>query len=98
VQYKTAFVLAHKMREAMALEIKGRVVGGEGKIAEIDGGYFGGYSKPGNRAEDRHDRRLAENQTGKRQCVVVARERNGNTVICVFRNEAQALSFTLLLH
>jgi hypothetical protein len=29
---------------------------------------------------------------------VVARERNGNTVTCVFRNEAQALSFTLLLH
>ncbi len=92
-QYKTAFVLAHKMREAMAAEIKGRVVGGEGKVAEIDGGYFGGYSKPGNKAEDRRDRRLAENQTGKRQCVVVVRERNGNTVPGVFRNEAQALSF-----
>jgi transposase-like protein len=93
VQYKTAFVLAHKLREAMAAEIKGRAIGGEGKVAEIDGAYFGGYSKPGNRAEDRRDRRLAENQTGKRQCVVVVRERNGNTVPGVFRNEAQALSF-----
>jgi hypothetical protein len=30
----------------MAEEMKGRVVGGEGKTAEIDGGYFGGYVKP----------------------------------------------------
>jgi transposase-like protein len=43
LSYKTAFVLLHKFREAMAEEMKGRVVGGEGKEAEIDGGYFGGY-------------------------------------------------------
>jgi hypothetical protein len=30
----------------MAEEMKGRVVGGEGKEAEVDGGYFGGYVKP----------------------------------------------------
>ncbi|MBR0799825.1 hypothetical protein JQ615_31095 [Bradyrhizobium jicamae] len=31
----------------MAEEMKGHVVGGEGKIAELDGGYFGGYvSRP----------------------------------------------------
>jgi hypothetical protein len=41
--YMTAFVLAHKMREAMASEMKGMNVGGEGRKAEIDGGYFGGY-------------------------------------------------------
>src|SRR5215469_6038466 len=55
--YKSAFVLAHKMREAMAEEMKGRVIGGEGKEAEIDGGYFGGYFggyiKPGNHVENR---------------------------------------------
>jgi len=45
-QYKTAFVLAHKLREAMATELKGRTLGGVGRIAEIDGGYFGGYVKP----------------------------------------------------
>ena len=44
--YKTSFVLAHKLREAMAEELKGRVIGGEGKVAEVDGGYFGGYRKP----------------------------------------------------
>ena len=30
--------------------MRGRVVGGEGKVAEVDGGYFGGYVKPANRA------------------------------------------------
>ena len=48
VQYKTAFVLAHKLREAVASEMKGVHVGGEGKVAEVDGGYFGGYVKPAN--------------------------------------------------
>ena len=31
VSYKCAFVLLHKLREAMAAELKGRVIGGEGK-------------------------------------------------------------------
>src|SRR5580704_11463629 len=38
VSYKTAFVLAHKLREAMAIELKGRMIGGEGKVAEVDSG------------------------------------------------------------
>jgi hypothetical protein len=37
VQYKTAFVLAHKVREAMASEMKGATIGGAGRIVEIDG-------------------------------------------------------------
>jgi transposase-like protein len=41
-QYKTAFVLAHKLREAMASELKGMQLGGDGETAEIDGAYFGG--------------------------------------------------------
>ena len=59
VSYKSAFVLLHKMREAMAEEMKGRIVGGEGKVAEVDGGYFGGYVKPANHRENRRDRRFA---------------------------------------
>jgi transposase-like protein len=58
VSYKCAFVLLHKLREAMTEEMKGRVVGGEGKTAEIDGGYFGGYVKPANMKADRLDRRF----------------------------------------
>ena len=78
VSYKCAFVLAHKLREAMAEEMKGRIVGGEGKVAEVDGGYFGGYVKPRNLAENRVDRRLARNQNGKRKVVVIVRERDGS--------------------
>ena len=92
-QYKTAFVLAHKLREAMAIELKGRMVGGFDKVAEVDGGYFGGYVKPANYREHRRDRRLAVNQNGKRKCVVIVRERNGNSLPGVFPSEAAALSF-----
>jgi transposase-like protein len=93
VSYKVAWVLLHKLREAMAEEMKGRVVGGEGKVAEVDGGYFGGYVKPANLRENRRDRRLARNQNGKRKVVVIVRERNGGSVPAVFKSEAQAMSF-----
>ncbi|MGH8500110.1 MAG: IS1595 family transposase, partial [Methylococcales bacterium] len=93
VSYKCAFVLAHKLRESMFEEIKGRMIGGEGTEAEIDGGYFGGYNKPANIRADRKDRRFSQNQTGKRKCVVIVRERGGNSLPAVFRTEGQALSF-----
>jgi hypothetical protein len=51
-------VLLHKLREAMAAELKGRVTGGEGKVAEVDSGYFGGYVRPTNIADHRKDRLL----------------------------------------
>lgn len=90
LSYKAAFVLCHKLREAMAEEMKGRHVGGEGRVAEVDGGYFGGYIKPANHKENRVDRRLARHQTGKRQVVVVVRERNGHSLPAVFRSEGHA--------
>ena len=92
-QYKTAFVLAHKMREAMSAESRGAHVGGPGRKAEVDGGYFGGYVKPANHRENRRDRRLRMNQSGKRKVVVVIRERGGKTLPGVFRNEGDALTF-----
>jgi hypothetical protein len=73
--------------------MKGRVVGGEGKEAEIDGGYFGGYVKPANLKEDRIDRRFARNQNGMRKVVIMVCERNGNSVPAVFGSESQAASF-----
>ncbi len=91
--YKAAFVLLHKLREAMAEAMKGRVIGGEGKVEEVDGGYFGGYRKPANYKENRVDRRLARNQTGKRKVVVIVREREGNSLPAVFNSESQAASF-----
>jgi hypothetical protein len=93
LSYKAAFVLLHKLREAMAEEMKGRKLGGAGIVAEVDGGYFGGYVKPANHVENRRDRRLARNQTGKRKAVVIIRERNGRSLPAVFRTEGQALSF-----
>ena len=73
--------------------MRGRVFGGEGKEAEVDGGYFGGCVKPANQKEYRRDRRLARNQNGKRKVVVVIRERGGNSVPVVFNTESQAASF-----
>jgi transposase-like protein len=93
VQYKTAFVLAHKIREAMASEMKGMRLGGEGETVEVDGGYFGGYVKPANFKDNRRDRRLAKNQSGKRQVVVVMRERGGSTLPAVFKSESAALGW-----
>lgn len=82
-QYKTAFVLTHKLREAMGAELA-KEVGGE---VEIDGAYFGGHIRPENRKADRKDRRLAKHQTGKRGVVVVMRERLGRTLPMVFKSE-----------
>src|SRR6204780_3300630 len=92
VQYKTAFVLAHKLREAMASSTKGSRIGGEGRTAEIDGAYFGGHVRPENLAVDRIDRRLIENQSDKRQVVVAMRERGGSTLAQVFRAETDAVA------
>jgi transposase-like protein len=88
VQYKTAFVLAHKIREAMAADVQDEVMSGE---VEVDGAYLGGYVKPANYKENRRDRRKAENQTGKRQVVVVMRERNGTTLPFVVKAEADGV-------
>ena len=84
VQYKTAFVMAHKIRESLGDDIKERILKGE---VEVDGAYFGGYIKPANKKEDRIDRRLAKHQNGKRRCVFIIRERNGQSVPVVIRSE-----------
>jgi transposase-like protein len=93
LSYKAAFVLAHKLREAMAEEMKGRTIGDDRPVAEVDTAYFGGYVKPANLKEDRVDRRLAENKSGKRQAVVVIRERGDETLPGVFSSEGAALSW-----
>ena len=88
VQYKTAFVLAHKLREALAAEAKDETVSG---VVSVDGAYFGGYVKPANHKENRVDRRLAVNQNGKRRVVVIARAKNGKTLPFVFKSEAASV-------
>ena len=71
--------------------MRGLRIGGEGRVAEIDGAYFGGHVRPENRAADRVDRRLAENKSGKRQVVVAMRERGGRTLAHVFAGEEAAV-------
>jgi hypothetical protein len=92
VQYKTAFVLAHKLREAMAASTKALRIGGEGCTAEIDGAWFGGHIRPENLTADRIDRRLVAHRSDKRKVVVAMRERGGRTLAQVFGAEADAVA------
>src|SRR5690242_5010668 len=87
-QYKTAFVLAHKLREAVGAEVQS-VPELTGEV-HVDGMYTGGHRKPENKKAERVDRRLAEEQTGKRQVVVVAREVKGRTLPFVVARESNA--------
>eukprot|EP00873_Tetraselmis_striata_P032486 jgi/Tetstr1/452750/TSEL_039786.t1 len=87
-QYKTAFVMAHKLREALAAEVAEHELSGE---VEIDGAYFGGHIRPANFAEDRIDRRLAKHQTGTRRVVIALRERKGRTRTFVAKIEAEGV-------
>lgn len=89
VDYKTAFVLLHKVREAI------EIARGKGALSgnvEVDGAYFGGYVKPANERKDRKDRRKKINQSGKRQVVVVMREHKGRTRTYVTQSEADGVA------
>jgi len=71
VQYKTAFVLMHKLRQSLMDRRDETPLAGE---VQIDGGYVGGSVRPANRAEERVDRRLAEHQNPDKRCILVMRE------------------------
>jgi transposase-like protein len=88
VQHKTAFVLLHKLRECLVEAQQAQVLE---KEVEVDGAYYGGYQKPENYKKDRRDLRLEENQNGKKQVVVVLRERGGRSIPFVGRGEGDAL-------
>lgn len=89
VQYKTAWVLAHKLREALSLEVQSNAaMSGD---VEVDGAYFGGHIRPHNVADKRVDRRLAKHQTGLRRVVVAFRERLGRTRPFITTSEAEGV-------
>jgi transposase-like protein len=88
VQYKTAFVLAHKLREALAAETATEQLEGE---VEVDGAYFGGHVRQENREEDRRDRRKLANRDGRRRVVIALRERKGRTLSFVRTREAEGV-------
>lgn len=90
VQHKTAFVLMHKLREAMTAETREARLEGE---VEVDGAAFGGHVRPANRRDRRVDRRRLGNRSGKRRVVVVLRQRGGRTVTRTFLREALGVDF-----
>lgn len=90
VQYKTAFVLAHKLRESL-MDDETPVLDHE---VEVDAAYVNGHVRPKNRLQNRIDRRLAKNQDPEKRAIYVARERHENegmggfkTVTAVARSE-----------
>ena len=58
---------------------------------EVDGAYVGGVVRQENRKADRKDRRLPVNQNGKRQVVVIMRERGGRSLPVVVKSEAHSV-------
>jgi len=90
VQHKTAFVLMHKLREALAAETRDAQLGGK---VEVDGAAFGGHVRPANRREDRVDRRLLKHRSARRRVVVALRQRGGRTLTRTFLREAEGVGF-----
>ncbi len=94
VQYKTAFVLCHKLRESLGSNDTSKLKG----IVEIDGAYVGNYVRPINRIEDRIDLRLAQNQNSNKRAVIVMRERGTKrTRTFVAKSENQKTTLRLAL-
>ena len=92
VQHKTAWVMCHKLREAMGMGNDDVVLSGD---VEIDGCHVGGHVRPENRKEDRKDRRLAENKDADRRVVIALRERKGRTLTFVEKTEAAGVQHAL---
>ena len=104
VQHKTAYVLLHKLREALALARDDSPLEGD---VHVDGAYVGGSVRPENCKVDRVDRRLAENQNPNKRCILVMREnptpeerRDGfrgakRTLAMVIEKETQAATAVL---
>jgi transposase-like protein/predicted RNA-binding protein YlxR (DUF448 family) len=86
-QHKTAFVLCHKLREAMAAEIAAATEL-QGDV-EIDGAHFGGHIRPENFKADRIDRRRV--QSPRRRVVIAMRERKGVTRTFVVKHESEGV-------
>lgn len=89
VSYKTAFVLLHKLREAMGVQVhaESELSG----VVEVDGAYFGAAPRQENRVAERADRRTARDRNPNRRVVAVARERWGRTLPYVVAREGDAV-------
>lgn len=98
VQYKTAFVLAHKIRESLMEHRDESALAGE---IHLDGAYVNGHIRPKNKKAERIDRRLAKHQKPGKRCVFVMRQKcaeiagsrmtgANKTLTFILKNENQA--------
>lgn len=72
VQYRTAFTLAHKIRESLIVQRELFPLSGE---IHIDGTYIHSAPRPKNKKNERVDRRLKANANPNKRAVLVMRER-----------------------
>ncbi|QEH47366.1 IS1595 family transposase [Aggregatibacter actinomycetemcomitans] len=76
VNYRTAFVLSHKVRKSLLDHRDLAPLSGE---VDVDGTYVHPAPRKANKKADRLDYRLKENQNPNKRCVMVAREHYSTT-------------------
>src|SRR5439155_21119227 len=95
VQFKTAWVLSLKIKEALGL--RGVDMKLDGQV-QMDGKYAGGHINAENKAEERIDRRLKKYRNTKRLCVLALCEKNGSgferTFTSIVREEQGEATWT----
>lgn len=79
---KAAWVLSHKLREAVRNNRANLMLGTTG-VVELDGGYFGGHIRPKNTGREG----LKPTIKRRKACVLVLRERAGATLTKVIETE-----------
>lgn len=96
IHFKSAFVLLHKLREAMSVEIHGvDQLGGPEQDVEIDGTYIGGDVRDPNREADKQQdwwKARKGNTEANRVSVVIARERYGRVIPWTVPSEGDAVA------
>jgi transposase-like protein len=89
INYKSAFVLLHKLRQAIEEGRSNMTLDGE---VEIDGAYYGGHTRPANAGKMGQK---AAKEAGKRDqakltkklCILVMVQRNGCTIPMLVKSE-----------
>lgn len=82
INYKTAFVLLHKLRQAIEENRNGLVLDGE---VEIDGAYYGGHTRPANAGKLGQKAALKAGKRGQaklsdKKCILIMVQRGGCTI------------------
>lgn len=87
LQYKVAFVLLHKIREAISVSLESLKLSG---TVEIDGAQFGGYTRAQNRVNGKWGKRMHTRHYRNRHVVVIAYQRFGRTIPFIVKKESDA--------